>query len=339
MLSNPEEEEERLARKRYRTLDHTLELAYQDASRLMGFTDKIHDWIKYRNLSQMVLDEKLLTAEQALEQALTKEQIAQQAYNNMDMIVSNEIIRATTTNNLANLAFWEAAEKILHLDPHPFNVGTTRKLRMTKRFVSTCKSLVEKISVLAGRPPVPDAIIRDTNEKRRKFYELYSKYKQVYRHLGRPKEIRKIPCHFKCPISLDIMMNPVYYTKSINTGSHKYIYEKQEIMAWLITRGNTTDPTTREPLTMSDLKDDTELIEKIKGFEADLKNVVDTFELSNHVIINAPDASDDDDNFACDDDNNLACGKKYRKRRQTKRRQTKRRRQVTIGKKSKKTIY
>ena len=75
--------------------------------------------------------------------------------------------------------------------------------------------------------PVPDAIIRDTKEKRRKFYELYSKYKQVYRFLGRPKEIRKIPCHFKCPVSLDIMMNPVYYTKSINTRSHKYIYEKR----------------------------------------------------------------------------------------------------------------
>lgn len=51
----------------------------------------------------------------------------------------------------------------------------------------------------------------------------------------------QIPCHFRCPISLELMRDPV----TVSTGQ---TYDRPSIESWILT-GNTTCPVTRAPLT------------------------------------------------------------------------------------------
>ncbi|KAF7810976.1 U-box domain-containing protein 26-like [Senna tora] len=51
----------------------------------------------------------------------------------------------------------------------------------------------------------------------------------------------QIPCHFRCPISLELMRDPV----TISTGQ---TYDRPGIESWILS-GNTTCPVTRAPLT------------------------------------------------------------------------------------------
>jgi hypothetical protein len=233
------------------------------------------------------------------------------------------------------LDYWKTAESYLRSDG---NDGLARQLRMTLRFVSDCHYYLERISThlenkrqayarrqeaharrqeaRARRQEAEhsrlqavstlEALRLDTENKRREFYILYSKYKEIYRRQGKSNEILKIPQHFKCPISLDIMMNPLYYKDIRNK---KFSYEELEIKEWLVIKRNSTDPQTREPLNIDHLQQDSELIQEITQFQAKLQGIVENYEAIHGLII-APDSSNDDDNFAS--------GKKYRKRKQTK---------------------
>ena len=54
------------------------------------------------------------------------------------------------------------------------------------------------------------------------------------------------PNEFLCPITREIMIDPVSDNEGIS-------YEREEIEEWL-RRGNTTSPSTRQPLQLSDLR-------------------------------------------------------------------------------------
>ncbi|CAB9518269.1 U-box domain-containing protein [Seminavis robusta] len=58
------------------------------------------------------------------------------------------------------------------------------------------------------------------------------------------------PSHFYCPLTLQVMENPVRNKK---TGHH---FEKGIILEWLFVHGNATCPLTRKALHPSDLEDD-----------------------------------------------------------------------------------
>ena len=67
-----------------------------------------------------------------------------------------------------------------------------------------------------------------------------------------------VPDAFVCPISLQIMSNPV---TDINSG---HTFERKTIEEWLIrSKGSGTNPLTRGPLRLSDLVPNTELRTKI----------------------------------------------------------------------------
>jgi len=311
---------------------------YREASRLAGITNNIEERVRHF-ASLAMLENALAQVEQATVNTEAQGQQAQASFNTMELIVENGIIRANRNNRADWLDYWKTAESYLRSDG---NGGLARQLRMTLRFVSDCHFYLERIRThLENRRQADereaardapaharrqeaqarrqeaehsrrqvvstlDALRLDTENKRREFYILYSKYKEIYRRQGKSNEILKIPEHFKCPISLDIMMNPLYYKDIRNK---KFSYEELEIKEWLVIKRNSTDPQTREPLNIDRLQQDSELIQEITQFQAELQGIVENYEAIHGLII-APDSSNDDDNFAS--------GKKYRKRKQTK---------------------
>jgi len=66
----------------------------------------------------------------------------------------------------------------------------------------------------------------------------------------------QIPQEFKCPITLDIMTDPVL----VPDGNR---YERNALLQWL-SDGNMFSPLTKQPISFKDLKSDHELREKIE---------------------------------------------------------------------------
>ena len=75
-------------------------------------------------------------------------------------------------------------------------------------------------------------------------------------------EITFVPQDFYCPITGDLMNEPVL-------GKDGHSYEKSEILKWLST--NSTSPITREPLTKDDLVDNLPLKRSIEEIRDHLK--------------------------------------------------------------------
>ena len=75
-------------------------------------------------------------------------------------------------------------------------------------------------------------------------------------------EITFVPRDFYCPITGDLMNEPVL-------GKDGHSYEKSEILKWLST--NSTSPITREPLTKEDIVDNLPLKRSIEEIRDHLK--------------------------------------------------------------------
>jgi len=75
----------------------------------------------------------------------------------------------------------------------------------------------------------------------------------------------EIPDEFKCPITLDLIIDPV----TIGDGHH---YERKAILQWL-SEGNTVSPVTKQAVDEDDVNSDEEHLKKIKRWQK--KNNVD----------------------------------------------------------------
>ncbi|CAB9518268.1 Putative E3 ubiquitin-protein ligase LIN [Seminavis robusta] len=82
------------------------------------------------------------------------------------------------------------------------------------------------------------------------------------------------PCRFVCPLTLDVMENPVTHKETGKT------FEKEAILEWVYRHGNATCPLTRKPLHPADLQDDDMLQfeisqwKEISAMEARLESIL-----------------------------------------------------------------
>ena len=82
------------------------------------------------------------------------------------------------------------------------------------------------------------------------------------------------PQRFVCPLTLDVMENPVVHKATGQT------YEKKAILEWVYLHGKATCPLTRKPLHPSDLQDDEALQyeisqwKEISALEAQLEHIL-----------------------------------------------------------------
>ena len=170
------------------------------------------------------------------------------------------------------------------------------------------------------------------NNLRQEFYKTYAKYSEVCGRTG--QAIEPIPDEFLCPLSYDFMVNPVYEDGADfrRTYERSNIYKAISQQLTIKPRDQPTDPFTRQPIYVTRLRYDTELIRQMDAFKRKINDVINDYMRTNPNARFQPfDA--------------LASGKKYRKIimsikrrqiRQRKSRQTRQRRQATIGKTSKK---
>lgn len=73
------------------------------------------------------------------------------------------------------------------------------------------------------------------------------------------------PENFLCPLTLQVMKEPV---KHVRTG---HTYEKSAILEWLFLHGKATCPLTRQPLHPSQLTEDEELGRRIRAWKEEMK--------------------------------------------------------------------
>ena len=164
---------------------------------------------------------------------------------------------------------------------------------------------------------------------RQKFYKTYAKYSEVCGRTG--QAIEPIPDEFLCPLSYEFMVNPVYEDGADfkRTYERSNIYKAISQQLTIKPRDQPRDPFTRQPIYVTRLRYDTQLIGQMDAFNRKMFDVINDYMRTNP-------------NARFEPFDALASGKQYRKIRQTKQRkarqtrQTRQRGQATIGKKSKK---
>ena len=75
-----------------------------------------------------------------------------------------------------------------------------------------------------------------------------------------PIDDESIPEHFVCPLTLEMMTDPL-------VSKHGHNFERKAVLKWL-EKGNTTCPITRQPLTMSMLIPNVSLRLRIKAWKS-----------------------------------------------------------------------
>ena len=131
----------------------------------------------------------------------------------------------------------------------------------TRRIISEYAN--ETGRVVQDRPQVNE-LMESTLAELNRFDILYAAYKDVCATRGiTPKPI---PADFICPLSHQIMIEPV----TANAGFHSY--EKAFILKWLLT--NATDPLTRNQISASRFVPNTSLKNAINEFSNELTTAI-----------------------------------------------------------------
>ena len=102
-----------------------------------------------------------------------------------------------------------------------------------------------------------------------------------------------VPDHFLCPLTLDVMQDPVQHKE---TG---HCFERKAIMDWICV-GNGTCPLTRKPIKPSDLVQNVNLQDEIVIWQQ-LNDVERLLSFHHHTTYRQDQSADQSESSSCDD--------------------------------------